>query len=362
MATCVFCTSPMLPGTMLCRKCGSINASETGNIRGVSQSNVVPFSEIKAAEIQRVRIGGRWDTVFGGGLVPTSCILFSGMAGGGKTTILLQKASRYAEVTGKVAYMFSAEQASEEVKITIERLQIPNPDRIMGLKEFGAGAEIDEELFKKHPPCLIILDSVSALCGKDTHAALEVIKRYKKYSVKYRAATFLICHMNKEGDMAGLYSLQHEVDTLVTISPADGDDPTCYHHPDFRKLDVWKNRYGPACKENWFQMTSTGLMDAPEPPEKKNKKKMFVEVPPVVEAAPEPPPREKRAAKPAPDEIKVDGQRLVRKKKDTSRAKAVEGEALKRRRPVMPRTREGKQAAVKRRAKNSKSKRSEARA
>ena len=197
--------------------------------------------------------------------VPTRCISVDSpshlyLAGPGmipthNTTGLLQISSKLAEVTGRWAYVFSAEQGPGDIKITADRLRLPNTDRFKVLSELGGGgAEVDEELLKEFPPASFVVDSVSALCGKDVHAAISIAKRYKKYSDKYKAPSFLICHMTKEHDYAGLMALQHEVDTLITIFPEEDGS---------RALKAWKHRFGSTHKEYFLVMTEHGLVEKP---------------------------------------------------------------------------------------------------
>jgi len=146
------------------------------------------------------------------------------------------------------------------------------------LKKFGAGGEIDETTFKTTPPGMLILDSVSALCGKDKEAALAVCKRYKQYAVKYSAPVFLIAHMTKEGDMAGLLSMQHEVDSLVTLFPHESEDSDNPKHG-VRELEALKNRYGATHRTYHLIMTERGLVPVPPEPERKGRKRGVLALP-----------------------------------------------------------------------------------
>jgi hypothetical protein len=248
------------------------------------------------------------------------------------TTMLLQMASQIAEQTGRRAYYLSAEQAPGEIKMTVERFGLPNLDRIRVMSEIGAGAEIDEAVFKEDPPSIMILDSISALVGKDAHAGIVIAKRYKKYAIKYGAPAFLICHMTKEFDFAGLLALQHEVDALVTIHPDEEDGS--------RTLKAWKCRYGPTHKEYRLIMTDRGLTAMPVK-EKKGKamrqeKLLGVDVENINEALKDfnrrereaaskaktldaPVVRKKAAKAPAPEVIEVRGQKLVNRKTAASK-------------------------------------------
>lgn len=178
------------------------------------------------------------------------------------TTGLLQVSSNIAKQTGRRSYLISAEQAPGDIKLTVERLKI-DPSLFRVLSEFGGGtgADVDESLLKEDLPAAFVIDSVSAMCGKDTHAAIAIARRYKVLADKFKAPAFLICHMTKEHDYAGLMALQHEVDTLLTIFPEDDGR---------RHLKAWKSRFGPTHAEYFMVMTELGLQ--PVPKKEKGKK------------------------------------------------------------------------------------------
>ncbi len=340
----------MMPGKSLCMKCGSWTVSETAGLGGaVSIKKTTTLDQVSAAAVERIVTGGPWDAAWGGGVVPTSITLMGGAAGAGKTTLLLQLSSIIAQITGRRSYYLSAEQVPGELRITADRLKITNIERLRVLAEFGSGAEIEEELLKDDPPGMMILDSISSLCGKDVHAAISICKRYKGYAAKYKAPAFLISHMTKEGDFAGLMALQHEVDTLVTLFPEEDGS---------RHLKAWKNRFGSTHQEHKLMMTETGLAAMPAPPERKGRSRIVVpedlaeelarEMPgvPIIGSkdAPKPPPprdlvKVKKGGSGKMERVEDDKARAAKPRvAKPPRAEAIEGEALKRKRTPMPRT------------------------
>jgi len=271
MGACPYCQNYIESGRSRCTRCGLFSTgSETGSIAGVTADNSTTLDQVASGETERIVTGGPWDAAWGGGFVPTSITLMGGPPGSGKTTLLMQIASIMADMSGKRVFYFSAEQSPGEIKIAAERFGIKNMDRFRVLSNTGAGAEISADLLKKDPPCMIVLDSISALVGKDAHAAIVIAKRFKKYSVECKAPGFLIAHMTKEHDYAGLMSLQHEVDTLVTLMP-QGDGT--------RQLRSWKNRFGPTHVDYILKMTDKGIVGT------KGQKAEVAEVDPVEERA-----------------------------------------------------------------------------
>lgn len=406
MASCIHCGHPMIPNKGLCQKCGGFSFSETGNVGGaVGKKQTTTLDQVSATSVDRIVTGGPWDVAWGGGFVPTSITLLGGAPGAGKTTLLLQLSSVFAKITGKRSFYLSAEQPAGELRITADRLKIDNIERLRVLTDFGTGAEIEEELFKDDPPGMIILDSITSLCGKDAHAAIVICKRYRDYASKYKAPAFLIAHMTKEGDFAGLMTLQHEVSTLVTLFPEEDGS---------RVLKPWKNRFGPTHGEYKLIMTQTGLAAMPEKAERGKKRGNLTLVPALPpepltpgeiaatgtadDPLPMPPEMEAQLAQsekrgrvrrelppPADGLVKVkkgEGGKMkradgkpARAKKEVreedvlvtaetiSRARAIEGEALKRKRTPMPKRaasksrRDDKTRAKKTKAKITKGKR-----
>lgn len=279
MLTCARCLSPVLEHR--CRKCGSWVTTDVGSLGTVSKAKTTTLDQVKPSEVPRLVTGLPVDECWGGGIVPTSTTLLGGSPGAGKTTLQLQLCARLAEMTGKRAYYFSAEQAPSEIRIVADRLCLSNLDRIRVMAEFGSGAGVEDELLKTDPPACFVVDSVSAMCGKDRDAAVQIAKRYKTYAAKHQAPAFIICHVTKDNDYAGLLTLQHEVDTLVTLSGEDSERKflgllKAGHSEELlenlRVLTAWKNRYGATGKDYHLAMTGHGLVALPEPPETPTKR------------------------------------------------------------------------------------------
>lgn len=368
MARCQFCGDALEYDKTRCRGCGRFTPGDLTTISGITKSHTIKLDQIKAGTTERIVTGGLWDGAWGGGFVPTSITLIGGPAGSGKTSLLLQVLSKIGEITGKSPYYLSAEQAPEEIKATAERFGIPNIAAFRVLTEIGPGADIDENLLKEDAPCAIVLDSVSALCGKDMHAAVVIARRFKKIAIKFKCPVFLIAHMTKEHDFAGLMTVQHDVDTLVTLFPEDGVE---------RTLQSWKNRFGPTHIEYSFKMTAKGLVgkgkkkedptkddpieqkagsiveryfagqrakeiiaemvagakdndDSAEGDEDDEQESPDVEEPevedePTASTIAPAPTRKKAKKKPAPDAIEADGQKLVRRGGKRKGPTVVEG-------------------------------------
>lgn len=213
--------------------------------------HVVSVREVPSVPTRCVSVDSPSRTYLAGrGMIPTH-----------NTTWLIQVGVVVAKITGRPTYLISAEQDKGELKMTIDRLQLPlERGMLRVLKKMGAGGSIDEEIFKQFPPGMLILDSVTALCGKDKEAQVAVGRLYKQYSIKYKAPSFLISHMTKEGDMAGMLTMQHDCDCIASFFACDNERSRYHGMP---ALELHKYRFGPTHKEWQLIMTPLGLVRAP---------------------------------------------------------------------------------------------------
>jgi DNA repair protein RadA/Sms len=261
MAACRSCGSEMSPGISLCNKCGAytVNDPKFGNLREATEDDFTTLDKIEAKGVDRLDVGEPANSAWGGGgIVPGSTTLFGGMPGSGKTTLTLQIIARAIDFfkREKWGYFISAEQMPGDFKITADRIGLKNQDRFVVLKEMGAGRGITPTVLAKKPPAFIALDSLNALCGKDIYMMVEVAKEYKQLGVKLNVPVFLIGHMQKQGDFAGLLKVQHEVDTLIVFEMNEREGT--------KHLIAYKNRFGATNIEHKIDMTEFGLQAPPK--------------------------------------------------------------------------------------------------
>src|SRR2546423_11937817 len=69
--------------------------------------------------------------------------------------------------------------------------------------------------------------------------------------------TFLVCHVTKDGSLAGPKALEHVVDTVLYF---EGE-----RHHSHRVVRAVKNRFGAVSELGVFEMTSSGLRPVPNP-------------------------------------------------------------------------------------------------
>jgi DNA repair protein RadA/Sms len=196
------------------------------------------------------------DRVLGGGLVPGSAVLLAGAPGIGKSTLLLQLASRLSGA-GHPCLLASGEEARAQVAARARRLGIDGD----GLR-FVPGRDLSGVLdaAADERPSVLVIDSVHTIrdagspslpggVGQVRACADALIAMAKEHGV----TVLLIGHVTKDGDLAGPRTLEHAVDTVLTF---EGD-----HRSGLRVLAGGKNRFGPEGEVAWFEMTPTGLVE-----------------------------------------------------------------------------------------------------
>ena len=234
---------------------GGSAARATGPI-----AEAVALGDIEADSAIRTTTGiGEFDRVLGGGIVAGSVILIGGDPGIGKSTLILEAASR---LRGKVLYV-SGEESPEQVKLRAERLSI-NGANILLLAE--TALEHVLEVAASTGPEAIVVDSIQTMYTEEFDSAPGSVGQVRECSAKLMfyakrngVPVFIIGHVTKEGAIAGPRVLEHIVDTVLYFEGDRG-------HP-FRILRTVKNRFGSTDEIGVFEMTDGGLKEVENPSE-----------------------------------------------------------------------------------------------
>ncbi len=193
----------------------------------------------------------------GGGYVIGTTILFGGLRGAGKSTMVLHEARAIlAHREGPVIYI-AGEELPAQIKSRAVRLGLTDKDfeRIACIEAMGTGLEC-LDILAGIKPALVIADSVQGIVGEGTSGektALELAKALGRYVKVNSTVAMLLAHVTKDGDFAGLMSLQHEADCLLSMFPDEAQ-------PGIVSLRTEKNRHGPSYVEQRYAMKEEGLI------------------------------------------------------------------------------------------------------
>tara|TARA_A100001035_G_scaffold21730_1_gene14688 strand:+ start:749 stop:2026 length:1278 start_codon:yes stop_codon:yes gene_type:complete len=218
------------------------------------------FNEIESQSLTRFSSGfEEFDRVLGGGIVPGSVVLIGGEPGIGKSTIVLQAASRIS-LKEKVLYI-TAEESLEQVKIRWERLNQTYID-LKIYSETNLSLIIDE--IKSVNPTFAIIDSIQAIQNDAMESSPGSVSQVRTCSSELQnlakennIALFIIGHVTKDGSLAGPKTLEHLVDVVINF---EGDKISSQ-----RLLRSIKNRFGSTYEIGIFEMLEKGLKEVKNP-------------------------------------------------------------------------------------------------
>jgi DNA repair protein RadA/Sms len=225
------------------------------------------------------------DRVLGGGIVPGSVTLLAGEPGIGKSTLVAQIATSFTSIPSRpevategsdphkrksdpslslrmvTSYYASGEESEGQVRMRFERLGI-NPSTILFSNAVDVGAIVAAA--KAEKPSIVIVDSIQTMMVAEADsfpgtptavraATTELIGFAKSTGIP----VLIIGQVTKEGSIAGPKTLEHLVDTVLTL---EGDPDSAY-----RILRAEKHRFGSTEEIGVFEMTEKGLIAVENP-------------------------------------------------------------------------------------------------
>lgn len=269
--TCQSCGAMFARWMGKCEQCGAWNSlleeavpvsSGIGKAAAVPAAKPTPLQSVDAARLPRLPSGiDEVDQVLGGGIVRGSVMLLSGDPGIGKSTLVLQIATRIA-ARERVLYV-SGEESASQIKMRADRLGVAASqlDLLTETNVDTIAATIEQGHYE-----LVIIDSiqtmaVAALTGSpgtvgQISASSQVIQAVAK---RHNAATLIIGHVTKEGNIAGPKILEHLVDVVLYL---EGE-----RYGAFKALRGIKNRFGSTSEVGVFEMGEKGLVPVANPSE-----------------------------------------------------------------------------------------------
>jgi DNA repair protein RadA/Sms len=242
-----------------CQADGALVERQTGRV-----GTAIPVERaLDVSAPPRIRTGiDAVDEVLGDGIVPGSVVLIGGEPGVGKSTLLLQIASRSGNRDAP-ALVVSAEESVRQVAMRAQRIGAKNGSLLV-LAEQDLPTILDTAATVR--PRLLVVDSMQTVAVPEIGAATggvgavrEVAARLIGFAKSQDVAVLLVGHVTKDGTIAGPKQVEHMVDVVVHL---EGDA-----HRDLRFLRGIKNRFGPVHRTGVFEMGSRGLMEVADPSE-----------------------------------------------------------------------------------------------
>jgi len=230
----------------------------------VSKEEPILLDDIVTTDEKRYTTGmSEFDSVMGGGIVPGAVTLIGGDPGIGKSTLSLQIGCALSEKGAKVLYV-SGEESVKQTHLRAQRLSTGNNKSLYIVNQVDLNVVI--EYIEKMNPNIVVIDSIQVMFSPEISSSPGSVSQVRECSailthlVKSKGiALFIIGHVTKDGMLAGPRVLEHIVDTVLYF---EGERYSTY-----RILRATKNRFGSTNEIGVFEMTSTGLIEVPNPSE-----------------------------------------------------------------------------------------------
>ncbi|MDD5902553.1 MAG: DNA repair protein RadA [Oscillospiraceae bacterium] len=269
---CSECGNETVKWSGRCTACGAwdslVEVKLDAKAKGSSKIRTAPkkfpklISELGTEAELRFSTGiGELDRVLGGGAVKGSLVLVGGAPGIGKSTLLLQLCG-LVDGEQKILYV-TGEESERQLKMRAQRLGVDN-GQIYVIAETGL-TEILEAVDELKPD-IVIVDSIQTMFDPEISSAPGSISQVRECTMSIMRmtkekgfTTFVVGHINKEGNIAGPKVLEHMVDCVLYF---EGERSTS-----FRILRAGKNRFGSTNEIGVFEMVDTGLKDLQNPSE-----------------------------------------------------------------------------------------------
>jgi DNA repair protein RadA/Sms len=249
-----------------CDACGAWNSVHeetvtTSNRADAPRGRVTRLAELDATEAQRSPTGiAELDRVLGGGFVPGGTILIGGDPGVGKSTLLLEVATRCAKSNRPPLYV-TAEESATQIALRARRLGL-DPEGLLVLAEDRVESVLDAMLDEDRG--LVIVDSIQTVRKASLGSAAGSVAQVRECAAdlvdaarRSQSPLVLVGHVTKDGLLAGPRVLEHLVDAVLYF---EGERET-----EFRVLRAIKNRFGPVGEVAVFAMSEKGLVEPERP-------------------------------------------------------------------------------------------------
>jgi DNA repair protein RadA/Sms len=200
------------------------------------------------------------DRVLGGGIVSGAVVLLAGEPGVGKSTLLLDVASRAASSARTVLYV-TGEESAAQVRMRAERIGALRPRLLLAAATDLATVLGHVDAVR---PDLLVVDSVQTIASDAVEGSPGNVSQVREVAAslirvaKARSiATVLVGHVTKDGGIAGPRVLEHLVDVVCQF---EGE-----RQSRLRMVRAVKNRYGPTDEVGCFDLSDTGIVGLADP-------------------------------------------------------------------------------------------------
>ncbi len=219
------------------------------------------ITSIAAAATASLPTGiGELDRVLGRGIVPGSVVLMAGEPGVGKSTLLLEVASQWAQLERTALYV-TAEESAGQVRARAERTGALHDTLYLAAE---SNLDIVFGHVEQLKPSLIIVDSVQTMHAAGVEGVAGGVAQSRAVTAALTTLakttgipTLLVGHVTKDGNVAGPRVLEHLVDVVLNF---EGD-----RQSSLRMLRGIKNRFGATDEVGCFEQTAGGIREVTDP-------------------------------------------------------------------------------------------------
>lgn len=236
-------------------------------IRGLGKETNIMDIKVPEALRHKKLSGIDWlDNGLGEGFTPSTCMMLTGGAGCGKTTLLLQLANSLTE-QGHVVLLNSAEESLYQVKMVVDRLKLKHGficGQDVSVHDVLAHAnEIRAKFPKKQ--MFLLQDSLQTLNDdyyKDGGTTGSTPIRCCELLTNWVKETYAICvfigQVTKSGEFAGKNTIKHAIDIHGELHFDTAKKSETFGE---RIFEINKNRFGASGKAFIVGMGKEGLYE-----------------------------------------------------------------------------------------------------
>lgn len=234
-----------------------VKAEKTKSVGKVKEIHKLAHQDF---EEKRIKVGiSEFDRVLGGGVMQSSINLVVGDPGVGKSTLVLQAASKLSQNL-KILYV-SGEESVQQVSSRAKRLKAKS-ENLLFINEVNLEnilVTIDDVA-----PDMLVLDSLQVVTSSEINSlsgsmsqVRYVAEKMMQIAKQKGIPVFCIGHVNKGGELAGPMALAHLVDAVFYL---EGEK-----YQQFKMLRSVKNRFGSIDEVGVFEMTENGFIEVKNP-------------------------------------------------------------------------------------------------